>query len=423
MRTASLASARNIAPLRNVAQTIVGWRFLRRAAPAYLVLMALVWAVIIGQWLGGSAGRDSTGAPLGADFLAFYTGGWLVRNGAVTQLYNVGQQQSVQAAVLPGADGISAYINPPQYALLLAPLSALPYSAAFAAWTIVMLLATAASIALLRRELPALHDSRGLLACGLALLSAPVYFAATAGQNTGLSLLLHTLILLALVRRYDAVAGVLIALGMIKPQLFVALLPLLFLDRRWRALIAATLSGALIGGATLLWSGPATIAEWLQMLQSPMYTGEVVRQATKMFSWQPFWTLLLGPSTLGTALGWLAAAAVFAALCRVWRRGDSDIMLRYAVTLCGLLVMGPHLFVYDLGLLVLPGLICAARLARAPRGTQLPLRLCWLLLFVLLLFAANADPFWVWLIVPLITAIALLGARWLHESSPRLRRA
>lgn len=410
MRLSTPASAQKYSPLHNVGRLLVSWSFLRWAAPAYMALMLVVWAVLIGQWLGGSNGRDARGVVLGPDFPAFFTGGWLVRQGENASLYDLQRQQAIQQTVL-GHEVVSAYVNPPHYALFAAPFSALSYAQAFALWSVLMLLAFGVSVALLRLMLPRLREPNGLLLGGLALLSAPVYFALSAGQNTGLSLLLHVGILLALVRRRDGVAGVLIALGMFKPQLFIGLLPLLLIDRRWRSLAAFTISAALLGVVTVWLFGWRVLVDWLALLQSPLYRYEEVRQAAKMFSWQPLWQLALGPNMVATVLGWLSALIVFAGLCRLWWRGVAALPLRYAVTLCGLMVMSPHLPVYDLGLLILPGLVIADRLLRLPVTARLGLRMSLLTLYVLLLFAISVDRVWVFLIVPLITAIAANAAQ------------
>jgi hypothetical protein len=394
-------------PFFHAGRLLVSRSLLRLAAPVYLVLMALVWLMLLWLWLGGSGGRDRSGVVLGPDFPAFYTGGWLVGHGEYTKLYDLQRQAQIQSVVLPGFEGVSAYLNPPHYALLMTPLSFLPYSAAFAVWTLLMASAFAGSVLLLRLLLPALHERQGRLLGLLAFFSAPVYYALSAGQNTGLSLLLHTAILLALVRKHDIFVGVLIAAGMLKPQLFVGLLPLLLIDRRWRSLLSFAAVSAVIGGVTLGLGGLAIIEQWVSLLRSDVYHDEIARQAAKMYSWQSVWSVLFGPGTITSVLGTLSALLVFGALCYLWWRRIGDLPLRYAVTLCGLMMMGPHLFVYDLGLLVLPGLIFADRLLREPSHRWLQLRIALLALYVLVLFAGQQELQANLIIVPLITLLAV----------------
>jgi hypothetical protein len=149
-----------VAPLERVGRRLVSWRLLRLAAPAYLALMLIVWAVLLNLWLGGARGFDRYGVVLGPDFPAFYTGGWLVRHGERSLLYDLERQQAVQQLTLPGS-ALSAYVNPPHYSLFAAPFSALSYPAAFALWSLLMLAAFVASLLLLRPLLPTLQVRRG----------------------------------------------------------------------------------------------------------------------------------------------------------------------------------------------------------------------------------------------------------------------
>jgi hypothetical protein len=220
-------------------------------------------------------------------------------------------------------------------------------------------------------------------------------------------LLLHTAVLLTLARKQDAVAGVLIAAGMFKPQLFVGLLPLLLIDRRWRSLLSFTATCVVIGGVTLALGGTATIERWVSLLRSDVYHDEIARQAAKMYSWQSVWTVAFGTGAVTSVLGMLSTLLIFGAVCYLWWRRIGDLPLRYAVTLCGLMVMGPHLFVYDLGLLVLPGLVFADRLLNQPSQRRLRLRLGLLGLYVLVLFAGQHELQVNLIIVPLITLLAV----------------
>jgi hypothetical protein len=209
--------------------------FLRPGALAYLLLMALVWGYLIWLWIGGSGGRDREGVVLGPDFPLFYTGGTILREYESSRLYDLHLQQSIQQAVL-NSDVLSTYVYPPHWAIAGVPFSLLTYTQAWALWIVLMVVAVVGSVLLLRTILPALRGRDGLLIGALAIGSAPVYAAFSAGQNSGLSLLLHTGILVALVHRRDVLAGVLLAGGMYKPQLFVLIVPLLLFEGRWRAL-------------------------------------------------------------------------------------------------------------------------------------------------------------------------------------------
>src|SRR3982751_4587125 len=76
---------------------------------------------------------------LGHDFLAFYTAGTFVRQGRAAELYDlkaVAANERLVAARegLDLHDAFGPWWNPPFYALPFAPLSMLPYRAAWATW-------------------------------------------------------------------------------------------------------------------------------------------------------------------------------------------------------------------------------------------------------------------------------------------------
>jgi hypothetical protein len=277
-------------PSSGIARFLLSWRFLRPAAIAYLLAVSLLWVVLIAMWLGGKDGRDAQGDVLGPDFPAFYTAGWMMRHGEANKLYDAARQRDIQQTFLPGMKGVSAYINPPHYALLMQPLSTLPYPKAFAVWTLFSLCCFLSSIVLLRGILPELQTQSGNLLMALAFGFAPVYYAISAGQNTGFTLLLHTGILVALVKRRDFVAGLLIAVGLLKPQLFLPLLPLLAIARRPKAVGGFALGAAVVWLVTWRVVGPSVAQDWFATLSNSQhsemartYAANIVQQSYKCF--------------------------------------------------------------------------------------------------------------------------------------------
>ncbi|MBA3944159.1 MAG: DUF2029 domain-containing protein [Herpetosiphonaceae bacterium] len=390
--------------------TFLSWRVLRWTIPLYLVLLLLLWGVMLMQWSGGGATRDSTGTTLGPDFMAFYTGARFVLSGQNRQLYDLAAQAAFQERLDGPRVGVSGFVNPPQWAIMVAPLGWLSYRAAFTIWTIAMLGCFVASVWLMRPFLPALASRWGTTTA-LALGSAPVYFAASAGQNTGLSLLLHVAILRALPRRRDVLAGLLIALGCVKPQFFLALLPLLVLARRWRAVGSALAGLAVVAALGTLVVGPASWPAWIKLTMSTLQV-EQQRQIIKLFSWQPFWALLLGRGVVATTLGWLCVAFTACILAWLWLQPMPDEPLRYAVTVLGIMLISPHMPIYDLGLLVLPVLVLADRIlspqiqsSRLIHGTQALL----LALYITVFFYEQVHYTHVQLVVPLIMATLIAG--------------
>ena len=184
------------------------------------------------------------------------------------------------------------------------------------------------------------------------------------GQDTAISLLLwSTGVALALARR-DAAAGLVMSLGLFKPQLFV-LPPLMFLALRRKRAIGAWIAGALAQAAlTLVVFGPSALQGWRRILQSPEYLVFLrVDRAMRMTSLMPFIDSIL-PHGIGAvqAAGWLLGAALSLAVvvATVWRslpgeaRGALDERGVWALACLATMLASPHLFYYDMTLLALP---------------------------------------------------------------------
>ncbi|HVF85113.1 MAG TPA: glycosyltransferase family 87 protein, partial [Abditibacteriaceae bacterium] len=394
-------------------QLVLSWRFLRVAAVAYGLSALLLWATLGTLFVRGAG--QAPGQSIGPDFAAFYTAGTMVRQGEKTRLYNFERQQQLQQQLhlTQHEDEVSAFINPAHYALLMAPLSTLAPRQAYAVFAATMFGCFVAGLVLLRRILPVLQTSPGNVLLLLALISPAVYFSISAGQNTGFSFLLHCAILFALIQRQDIWAGVLCGLGLLKPHLFLPLIPLLALGRRTGA-IAGFLFTA---GATLVLNvavfGSDVFSRNAAALQTPLYNTAEITQSARMFSWLAFWRLLLGQGVAASVLGWLCAFAVFALLCVLWKRLtqtetssrstipasavstvhsnallENDLAVLYAITICGVITIVPHLPLYDLGLLILPALVFTNRVLDFPINRFVALRL---LLLGLVMLVAVGD--------------------------------
>ena len=66
--------------------------------------------------------------------MSFYTGSTLIRQASVENLYDQELQFRTQQELVPTNSELIPFIRPVYYALLLAPLSLLPFGTAFWAW-------------------------------------------------------------------------------------------------------------------------------------------------------------------------------------------------------------------------------------------------------------------------------------------------
>ncbi len=315
---------------------------------AYIPMMAHVFAQATGR--------------VGSDFLAFWGAGRLVLAGTPWDAFNLAAEAAAQAPSHTGQ--MVAYVNPPPYLFLTAPLGLMPFGTAWLAWAICgWLVWFAASHPLMPRH-------------PLAVMAFPAaYLAACHAQNgfvTG-ALLVAGVSLLA---RRDAAgqpdrpdrrdcpdrrecntemaAGMLFGALVIKPHLAL-LVPLwLLAGGRWRALAGAGVSAMALCLASLIAFGPATWAAYPQSFQvsTMLMTHAPVEFFLRMATPYALIRVLLGASaaTVGQAVitlgcGWL----VWHATRRHGANAGTGALMLAATT-----IASPYLFSYDLPFLIQP---------------------------------------------------------------------
>jgi hypothetical protein len=248
-----------------------------RTKPALLGLIAAILFVVD---LGIAYTFLAQGRPGATDFYSRWVGARAVFQQGLSP-YSDEVSRQIQAGIYgrplrPGED-LYLFAYPFYTALLIAPLTLLPYPWAAAIW-LVMLQASLAGALLLALDLYRWRPPPTLLGLlGLwTLLFYPHWRGLLLGQFVILVLLFLTLTLWALSHRRDGLGGVALALTTIKPQSVFLVIPLLLIwaisRRRWRfvGVFALTL-GALLAASFL--AQPGWLAGFLQQaLAYPAYT-------------------------------------------------------------------------------------------------------------------------------------------------------
>jgi hypothetical protein len=367
------------------AAAVDAWLTRRRVVTVCATLLVVNAALAIADAALARWPLDMFGTPVLPDLVAHVAGGQIVAAGRASSLYDVNTQHVQETALTGDPSYLNLYLSPPFVAALYAPLSVLPYRAVVALWTMLSLALLAWSLAQLRAcTAPRVRNASLFLLVTAA--SQPLFELLGSGQDTALSLAIWaTGVRLSLERR-DAAAGAVFGLGAFKPQLFV-LPPLVFLVlRRWRAALSfvAVASGAAV--ASLAVAGPRGLAAWLALLQSPAYLDGIRLDR----GWKMHGIVSLAASTvppgaraIGEALGAAIALILLAITCaRIAHdagappsngareehdaRAASSERSTWAMAALAALLCAPHVFVYDLLLLIVP----AALLARRGLGTR-----------------------------------------------------
>ena len=341
----------------------------------------LLIAVFVAGWIA-----LLPASPARNDFAPGYASALLLREGRPDAIYNAAAQRAALAAVSGDASPTTspAALAPPAV-LLEVPLTLLPLWLASDLWALLQLLLLVAAAWIALRAVP---PKRGLG------LSARVFIVVAAANGGGALMLLSlnqwdgvaalglALVYSELRRGHDAHAMAWLALTVLagKPHLGLGI-ALFIAARRPRSVIALVATAGGVYGLTLLAVPPSAIVQWFTTV---IHVGALFPISTTIgLSGLVSSTLGTGPS--GVILGLSASAATLATAAVVGRRdarrarsGERDTIgwagfLFTCVTLLSLL-SAPHVYPYDLVLLI-PGFVaCAAWCATEAEATRWPLK-------------------------------------------------
>lgn len=345
----------NTLPAHVARPAVAGPNELRRSAlgraslaAATALLLGLVLTYILTLHSGAVT-------PQRTDFIAYYSGGKLVLTGHGAALYDFSRLAATERHVVYPDRlryGVLPYVYPPYLALALAPIAALPYSAAYLLWFLLNLATLGVVVAMLQRYL-GLRGPRALplwLACAAFV---PVFVSLVQGQTSIFLLGLLAAAFFAYRAGHQLPAGVALAFVLIKPP-YVALLLLVFLvQKQWRAL------GAFAVTALCLLAGPAVVLGWA-VDRDYVHVLALAGTWHNQFGYAPQWsnslegfTQLLLPHQLALPVTLLLDIGVMAAVL-VAARSRPSPDLTFGLAMVGALLISPHVLDHDLILLLIP---------------------------------------------------------------------
>ena len=296
---------------------------------ASLMILAFAWAEAMG--------------PTGSDFLAFWGAGQITVAGDPAAAYELAEQERVQTGT--GAEGWFAFVNPPPFLFIAAPLGLLAFPLAWPLWVA----ATYALWAVVTvRAFPRLWP--------LAIAYPGALIGATHAQT---GLLTGALLVFAATRmdRRPLAAGAAIGALVIKPHLALLLPFWLAAGGRWRAFVAAGATVIALLAASVLVFGPAILPAYATSWDA---SAKLMREADadfllRMCSLYAPLRLYVGPG-FALAVAALVAIALAGVAMMSWRRSGGNTRASGAAVLAATALASPYLFNYDLAFLVVPTL-------------------------------------------------------------------
>jgi hypothetical protein len=308
---------------------------------AFFFVVAAIGYVATISW-GYPIPRDGSTLVVGRDFLNYWMYGRAAGMPDPGRFYDLATYNGELAALLgPGYPGQNLP-NPPSFMLLAWPLAYLSYLPALLCWT-VLGVGTFAWIA-------ARHVGDRRLLIALAFSPAAV-LALISGQSTFLTAALLVGIFEWLDRK-PIVAGLLIGLLTLKPQLGLLLPVMLIASGRWRVLLVAAIATLAIVATTAALYGPQI---WIDYVFKAMPTVGLVFTDPAMLS-APFMpTIFMNARVAGAGYGLaMAVQTVFAVLATGavfwafrWRK-EADPHLLIALFLACSVFTPPYFASYDL---------------------------------------------------------------------------
>ena len=308
---------------------------------------ALLWSTILTH--------PMTSRP--TDFSSFYTAGRLANAGLYDHLYDVQSELQVQEQLIGRSmrvDEMLPFYHPPILVPILQILCTENYLASYWRWVLVMICVLLGTLVisdrLLQQAMPGVGN-RLLFLLGSASFF-PVFTSLLKGQDTAFLLLGGVLWLYGLIKKKDKIAGLGLALTIIRPQIAIILaVPFIFKRRMvwwWFCLAAACLavySLALVG-----FSG---VRDFFQLLViSGKGEGYGIIQNV-MFNFSGI-LLRLFPGlslTIIPKLAWGLFLAVIVGLSILWKISPQIDIWHIVLAISLSLFVAPHLYYHDLSFL------------------------------------------------------------------------
>jgi hypothetical protein len=292
---------------------------------------------------------------IGADFTPFHTAWEIVLRGQGAHLYDPAVQVQVEREVLGGqsfAAGLNPFINPPYSVLPFVPLGLLPLDVGYLVWLGIQVGLLAFLLRTVLRGAAAWSREERLAAVGW-IVGCPALAIAFFQGSFSLVIAVGMLSAAEAMRGgRDVRAGLWLVVAAVKPQVVLGPALAFLVDRRWRAVVAGIVAMAVLSLAATVAFGLATWTSYLQFLG--LYTSTFDQLSVDprvMWNLRGTLALLLGSSSasLINLVAYVGFAGSLVATWLVWRgpRRESELGLRFAITIVLMLLFSPHVNPHD----------------------------------------------------------------------------
>jgi glycosyl transferase family 87 len=309
-------------------------------AAAYAAFaFSLYW---FGFWL-----VNNDGVPVYHDFTNMFVAGSQALHGKISSIYNPTEFIRVQDALVGSGHALfSTWPYPPLFFFVLAPLSMLPYVAAFLCWEAATLLGCMSIVYLIVRRPPAI---------ALVLASPFTAWNFLIGQSGFLTALLAGASLSVLKRR-PVLAGVFIGCLSYKPQWGILFPLALIAANEWRAIASAALTFVFLVGLSVFAFG---VEAWIALPRELIAEADETLVEIPGGPWGYIQTVygLVRVLHGSAAVAWLIQGTMtFGVLATVWLVWRSPVryLLKTATLSAAIFIAIPRGFAYDMAAIAIP---------------------------------------------------------------------
>jgi len=315
--------------------------------------------------------RDKTGLVVGRDFLNLWMYGRAVADADPARFYDIAVYNAELTKLLGEGYPGQNWPNPPTALLVMAPFGALGFFPALFAWLAIGI----AALALTMRRVFA--DARVL---PVLLVSPAALLCLMSGQSSFLT----TAALIGAVVCWDRrplLAGVLLGLLTVKPQLGILIPVALLASQRWTVFATAALTALALAGFAAALFGPEI---WIAYITKALpLQREVLADPSGIampFHATIFMNLrgLLGNDVAMIVQAASSVAAVAAVAWAFWFKRDADVAVLCALLLACTQAASPYMSSYDLLPLTLMALVLLARGECDAAGRRLAQLVFWM---------------------------------------------
>jgi len=332
-------------------------------------------------------GPDAT--PYAGDFVHDWLGAYVLEYGERDRFYDVEYAQQLQhdPEVLGYQWNVQKYyplVYPPFYYPIIRPLAWLPYREAAWIWGLGMVSCLFAAVALLHRHARTVWSDRTDRSNKLvwlpwmlsaALLYMPVVESLSSSQKATVCLLILTATFLLLRADKKLLAGMVFGLMAFKPQLALVIGLAMLWKCQWRFVWGATATLTAFCCLSLSLGTGVCVDYWKFSTGAGKYIQTAGYDLTHSHCLYGFFTLLMRNYELWRAqvATVLIGCVILGLLVRLLRgplqTNSRRFDLQYAGLVVATVLLSPHLFTYDLSLLLIPIFLIAGEWwSRRPAG-------------------------------------------------------